>query len=123
MLLRGQGAIEQPFDKRLAKKSIAQGAIEYLLLLAAAIVVVAIVIGFMTGILNTGMPVGDKAKLESMCKDLIPPEKKGDIDYLTQECKCYLGISDTRNSPLNDSNADICCKKEDSYLRTAWNCK
>jgi len=81
---RGQGAIEAPFGKACAEKAIAQGAIEYLLLLAAAIVVVAIVISFLSSTIQPVTGQGNKQLYDSLCTGPLA----GDGNTLL--CGCYL---------------------------------
>ena len=47
-----QGTIEQPFGKRLAKKSIAQGTIEYLVIIAVVVVVSLLVVGLSSSLIG-----------------------------------------------------------------------
>jgi len=63
-----------------------QGAIEYLLLLVAAIVVVSVVISYMTGILDFGGSALSKETLEGLCA----PLSEGGFDQNTLLCGCYL---------------------------------
>jgi hypothetical protein len=99
-----------------------QGAIEYLLLLAAAIVVVSIVITFMATTIQPAQSTGSVQTYEYLCRTLVPPGASP--SSITQDCKCYLGMLDNSSKdPARDSNADICCKKTDSLLKPAkWNC-
>ena len=50
---KAQGTIEQPFGKRLAKKSIAQGTIEYLVVIAIVVVVGLLVVGLLNSFLSS----------------------------------------------------------------------
>jgi hypothetical protein len=63
-----------------------QGAIEYLLLIGAVILVVAVVISYMTGVLDFGQKSGDKALYDSMCL----PRTSGGMDTNSLLCGCYL---------------------------------
>ena len=74
------------FEKR------GQGAIEYLLLLAAAIVVVAIVISFMASVAGPTKETGNQQTFDYLCKT---------IDSNTEECRCYLD--------KNIAGYDDCC--------------
>jgi uncharacterized protein (UPF0333 family) len=60
----------------------AQGAIEYLLLLAASVVVVAIVITFLMNSLRTGTETGSEQTYDYLCNTLNSD---------TNTCKCYRG--------------------------------
>jgi hypothetical protein len=59
-----------------------QGAIEYLLLLAASVVVVAIVITFLMNSLQTGTETGSTQTYDYLCVTL---------DSDTNSCRCYRG--------------------------------
>ena len=75
-------------------KSNAQGAIEYLLLLAAAVVVVAIVIGFLSGLLDFTIDEGTVQKYSSICD--------APINSQTENCQCYRG----------EIEKEVCCLSE-----------
>lgn len=60
-----------------------QGAIEYLLLLAAAIVVVAIVISFMGNTLGPVTDTGTTDTYEYLCVT---------VESATNDCKCYRSV-------------------------------
>jgi uncharacterized protein (UPF0333 family) len=82
----------------------AQGAIEYLLLLAAAIVVVAIVITFLMSTLNQGTETGGTETYEFLC---ITTKSS------TDNCQCYRAY---KNDSLDEdtlTNVDVCCSNED----------
>ena len=76
----------------------AQGAIEYLLIISAAIIVAAIVISYLTGMLPIITDQGDKELLNSMCS------KNGPLatDKNTLVCGCYL--KDNTLGELNNKN-------------------
>ncbi len=63
-----------------------QGAIEYLLLMAAAVAVVAVVISYMIGILTFVGPSIDEQTLSGLCKS----KNDGGLDQNTLLCGCYL---------------------------------
>ena len=52
MLQRALGAIERPFEKRLAKKSMAQGTIEYLVIIAVVVVIGLVVVSLANSFLG-----------------------------------------------------------------------
>ena len=95
-------------------KEKAQGAIEYLLLLGAAIVIVGIVIMAMV---NTVRPAQDTAGVETyryLCESL----ENGGLNSNTYECGCYLG-----NSSKGDANSTRCCAESNTLLHhSTWNC-
>ena len=99
-----------------------QGAIEYLLLLAAAIVVVSIVISFMSTTISPAQDTGSVSTYEYLCKTLVPPGAKP--SSITQDCRCYLGTEyhEEPRDPQIDSDAAICCGKTDALLRSKWAC-
>jgi len=106
-----------------SKNGKAQGAIEYLLLLSAAIIVVAIVISFLPSIITPAQGSGSKATYDYLCKTIIAPGTNA--ADLTQDCKCYLrNVSTPGNpsGPTTDANSTICCAKSDALLRANWNC-
>ena len=105
----------------------AQGAIEYLLLLSAAIIVVAIVISFLPSIINPATGSGSKSTYDYLCKTIIP--SGADKTGLTQDCKCYLADPTTQvsynSAPFNalkDVDSTICCHKSDALLKANWGC-
>ena len=65
-------------------KNKAQGAIEYLLLLAAAIVVVAIVISFLSGTIAPVQDTGNRQLYESICNGPLA------LDNNSLLCGCYI---------------------------------
>jgi hypothetical protein len=84
----------------------AQGAIEYLLLLAAAIVVVAIVISFLASTIGPTQDAGTVERLNYLCNTL---------DANTRECRCYKQIS--------IPGFDDCCGSElPAIIREINNC-
>ena len=83
-----------------------QGAIEYLLLLAASVVVVAIVITFLMNSLGTGTDVGRSQTYDYLCNTL---------DSDTNTCQCYRG----------EILKDTCCADptvEDDLKNNILNC-
>ena len=99
---KGQGAIEAPFEKACTEKAIAQGAIEYLLIIATAILIVAIVIVSMTGVVDVGQtnlknnPIEDiYSDLTNKISDLTTPETNNlNLSNLTPpEIVCVDGDS------------------------------
>jgi len=104
----------------------AQGAIEYLLILSASIIVVAIVISFLPSILNPGMDTGSKSTYDYLCKTAVKGTPSVD---LTQDCKCYLADQTTQDNynstPISltkDVNSTICCAKNVTLLKENWGC-
>jgi hypothetical protein len=94
--------IKMNFDKK------GQGAIEYLLLLAAAIVVVAIVISFMSGAIGPTKTQGNRQLYESICNGPLT------LDANSLLCGCYLknpalgyGEKDNTGAWI-DANVDTC---------------
>ena len=104
------------FEKR------GQGAIEYLLLLAAAIVVVSIVITFMSTTIGPAQGQGSASTYNYLCKTLIPAGTASSA--ISQDCRCYLGLTYQGTLPnlAIDSNKAICCTKTDLLLRANWDC-
>jgi len=58
-----------------------QGSLEYLMLIAAAVVIVAIVISFIAGMIPTVQDAGNKQNYDYIC---------GTLNSKTFECGCYL---------------------------------
>ena len=85
-----------------------QGAIEYLLLLAAAIVVVAIVISFMSGAIRPVQSQGNRQLYENICNGPLT------LDNNSLLCGCYLkdqvqGLGEFDNTGAwIDANKDTC---------------
>ena len=69
--ISGRGAIEEPFGKAFAEKSVAQGAIEYLLIIGAAVIIAVIVIAVMMGLSGTGTGAVDDAGIDSAYSGLM----------------------------------------------------
>ena len=87
-----------------------QGAIEYLLLLAAAIIVVSIVITFMISTIGPVQDSGDSGTYGYICDTLKSQ---------TFECGCYNGPGST----IPDVNSTNCCNNTDKeILQAKWNC-
>ena len=77
-----------------------QGAIEYLLLLAASVVVVAIVITFLMNSLQTGTDTGTSQTYDYLCSTLKSN---------TEECLCYRQFIDKEVLPtVLDKQTDCC---------------
>jgi len=97
----------------------AQGAIEYLLLLAAAIVVVSIVITFLSTTIQPAQDTGSVQTYEYLCKTL---------NSKTEDCACYLKtISYFKTGTMTDAQATTagqtaCCAKNIELLKTQWSC-
>lgn len=93
---KAQRTIEQPFEKILTKKSKAQGAIEYLLIIGAALIVVAVVIIALSGIIGSGTNVTDTNAVNSTYD---PLNCDRDIQYLgkvgTADCNAISGYKTT----------------------------
>ncbi len=75
-----------------------QGSLEYLMLIAAAVVIVAVVISFIASMIPTVQDAGNEKNYDFICNTL---------DSNTFECGCYLcdssrrGINPATNSPTN----------------------
>ncbi|MFA5763760.1 MAG: class III signal peptide-containing protein [archaeon] len=85
----------------------AQGAIEYLLLIGAAIIVVGIVV---TAMIQTVGPAKETGNIETynyICNTL----NSNQLD-----CGCYLGTS------KGGATKELCCAKSESILKEKWNC-
>lgn len=100
-------------QKIIEKK--AQGAIEYLLLIGAVILVVAVVISYMAGVLDFGTDSGNRSLYDSMCG----PRSSGGMDTNSLLCGCYLKTT-TKGDYLQsgqyqpaDKNLLICPKMLD----------
>ena len=101
MRTNGQGAIKAPFKKACTEKTIAQGAIEYLLILAAAIIVVAIVISFMSSTVDHGKDAGDDQTLNYFCNV---------IDQNSADCACYTNNGNGYfPTSTGDTIGNYCC--------------
>ena len=74
-----------------------QGSLEYLMLIAAAVVVVAIVISFIAGMVPTVQDAGNKQNYEFICNTL---------NTKTFECGCYLCKNSTDYKGTNPANED-----------------
>ena len=83
-----------------------QGAIEYLLLLAAAIIVVSIVITFMISTIGPVKDSGDTGTYGYICETL---------NSQTFECGCYFG-----DTNIGGATHDECCKEDKEILRKKW---
>jgi hypothetical protein len=59
-----QDAIEEPFKKSLGKNTTAQGAIEYLLIIGAAILIVAVVIIALVSVAGTATDRADEGEVD-----------------------------------------------------------
>ncbi len=85
-----------------------QTAIEYLLIIGAAVLLVAIVIIFISQAIATGSDTGGENTYQYLCVTL---------DSNTLDCGCYLGETN-RGGATND----LCCAKPQSILRSKWTC-
>ena len=88
------------------KKVQAQGAIEYLLLIGAAIIVVGIVV---LAMINTIQPAKNTAGIETyryLCETL----KSNTLD-----CGCYL-----HDTNIGGATATLCCQKDEELLKAKW---
>lgn len=63
-------ALKQSFKKAPAEKPLAQGALEYLMLIAASMVVVAIVISFISSSIRPIQSSGSQQQYDLICKTL-----------------------------------------------------
>ncbi len=95
------------------KTTRAQGAIEYLLLLAAAIIVVSIVVSFMASSLGPPKDAGDEGIYSYLCSTL---------DSNTAECTCYIGDNSNNYFDTLDDAEDYCCNQDKSILKKKWIC-
>jgi len=99
-----------------------QGAVEYLLLLAAAIVVVSIVITFLISTVAPAQNTGSEQTFDYLCKTVEQSKAT------TKDCGCYLGKNNpydgtTDAAKWTDGKAYCCSPERDSLLRTDWNAK
>lgn len=83
-----------------------QGAIEYLLLVGAVILIVAVVISYMTGVLDFGQKSGDRALYDSMCL----PREQGGMDTNSLLCGCYLKNPNVVKGDMNSNGEFIKAK-------------
>ena len=78
-----------------------QGSLEYLMLIAAAVVVVAIVVSFIAGMVPTVQDAGNKQNYDFLC---------GTLKTKTFECGCYL-CDDSEEyrgvNPANESGGEV----------------
>jgi hypothetical protein len=102
------------YKRQTPAESQAQGAIEYLLLLAASVVIVAIVITFLMQSLESGTDTGRLETYEYICITL---------NSKTTECECYrLYVGD--ELPTDTKTQRECCA-DDSVkqdLKNALSC-
>jgi len=84
----------------------AQGAIEYLLLIAAAVMVVAVVISFLASSLDIWGKALDQETLDALCK----PRGAGGIDQNSLLCGCYL--KDSSRGETNSNGTITMASKE-----------
>ncbi|MCX6801365.1 MAG: hypothetical protein NTZ73_04200 [Candidatus Diapherotrites archaeon] len=101
----------------------AQGAVEYLLLLAAGVVVVAVVITFLINATTAGQGAGCQQLNTYLCDTLHSK---------TDECACYIGPGgkwpdDTNvDEYMNDNHkvSNFCCitYTNCAALTSKWNC-
>ncbi|MDD4250655.1 MAG: class III signal peptide-containing protein [Candidatus ainarchaeum sp.] len=89
------------------KKS-GQTSIEYLLIIGAVILVVAVVIIFVSQAIGTGTDTGTNSTYNYLCVTL---------DSNTLDCGCYL--NDTNKGGATQT---ICCEKNQYILREKWDC-
>ncbi len=89
-------------------KKRAQGSIEYLLIIGAAIVIVATVLLFVSNAIGAGAGIGTDDTFYFICVTL---------DSNTQDCGCYLG-----DDTVGGASKDDCCDKELAILRKKWDC-
>ncbi|MDD2531088.1 MAG: hypothetical protein PHO61_00165 [Candidatus ainarchaeum sp.] len=89
-------ALKQSFKKTPAEKPLAQGALEYLMLIAASIVVVAIVISFISSSIGPIQKAGNQQQYDFMCNTL---------NVQSFECGCYL--CDSTISGVNEKTGII----------------
>ncbi len=93
-----------------------QGAIEYLLLLAAAIVVVAIVVSFLGSTIGPVQDTGDNETYSYLCE----PKPQG-LESGTAQCACYNGNSNNYFDTTAEAK-EYCCEGQNSaYLKMKWN--
>ncbi|MCX6801284.1 MAG: hypothetical protein NTZ73_03790 [Candidatus Diapherotrites archaeon] len=88
-----------------------QGAIEYLLLLAAGVVVVAVVISFLIMLINQTQEAGCEGLKGMLCDSL---------DSNIEVCACYNGNEAYFGSPAEGKS--YCCSQKCPKLRAKWNC-
>lgn len=97
-----------------------QGALEYLLLLVAALFIVAIVFVFINSTIAPTQDSGSASTFEFLCS----PPPKG-IDSQTNDCACYLNDEDRFIGTSNHNNLEsYCCSDErNSFLRQVYEVK
>lgn len=107
------------------QKQSAQGAIEYLLIIVAAIAVVAVVISFMISVLEIWGPALNEQSLSGLCKS----KSEGSLDQNSLLCGCYLkdstkGEKDSYGNILMASPLTCPEKLEEKYKNNSllvWN--
>ena len=92
-----------------------QGALEYLLLIVAAMFVVAAVIFFMSNAGDTAQTAGTAKLYENLCVVL---------DSNTADCACYNGDAKGYFPMADGANGDTycCVTNTNTYLKTQWGC-
>jgi len=82
-----------------------QGSLEYLMLIAAGVVVVAIVISFIAGMIPTVQDAGNKQNYDFLC---------GTLKSKTFECGCYLCESSYIGvNPANENGGAVAPNETD----------
>lgn len=94
-----------------------QGALEYLLLLVAALFIVAIVFVFINSTIAPTQDTGSASTFDFLCS----PPPRG-LDSQTNDCACYLNDSDrfTGTAEHNTLNGYCCSSERNSFLRERY---
>ena len=93
-----------------------QGALEYLLLIVAAMFVVAAVIFFMSTAGDTAQTTGTAKLYENLC--VVLDSNTADCACYTQDAKGYFPMADG-----TDGITYCCVTNTVSYLKTQWGCQ
>jgi hypothetical protein len=99
----------------LSRISSGQGAIEYLLLLGAAIIVVSIVVTFMANAVAPAQDSGNQQTYAYICGPIL--------DSNTADCVCYHG-NNSKGYFATDAEAQVycCVTQKNGYLREKYGC-
>lgn len=88
-------------------KKTGQGALEYLLLLVAAMFVVAIVFVFINSTIEPTKETGSQQTYDFLCNQL---------DGNTPDCACYTDNANNYYAADDGNFKQHCCNSDDSYL-------
>lgn len=98
------------------EKGKGQGALEYLLLLVAALFVVAIVFVFINSTIAPTKDTGSASTFEFLCG----PAPTG-LNSQTNDCACYLNDPSRYNG--TESFINYCCNSPNSFLKEQFQSK